>query len=551
MESVLNINDPTIWGVEAHGGVLYELSPYKPSKDLEWTIDIENNLDGSFASCAVTTNGRDIHYYEDLPKDFFTDVKLVGHGVKYDVQKLREWGFKVEADQIVWDTMVAEYVRDSTRNRYGLKDTVKDKFGIVYPDYKTLCGTGKKAVSIGTLPRPIRSNYNGMDSLSTHRTKLEQQENMSEQEIRYMNEIELPTLRVLLEMEERGVQIDSSYLRSLDVRLTSDIGSLVESIRHCVGAEINLNSHQQLKQSILAKAGIALQNTSAEELQKHDTVPLIKDILRYRQLNKLKGTYTGPLVERSEGKDTYRLHARFNQCVTHTGRLSSSDPNLQNIPTRTEEGDEIRGAFIAKEGHVLIDGDFSQIEPRIMAHFSEDENLKNIFINGEDLYDSVAEYVGCDRRTAKILWLAIAYNAGAFKIGKTANIGYNTAQEFINMLRETFPQLFYWKDKTIRQAEIDGYVETLFGRRIPLKPEWAHLAPNYKVQGSAAEVMKLAIISTREYNPVLTVHDELAWELLNIDLIPKLDKLMTQGIELSVPLKTDFGHGPNWRAAKN
>jgi DNA polymerase-1 len=543
------------WSVKAHGGVLLINPTAKPSGDV-WSVDVENNQDGTCAGIGITGDGKHISFYSTIDdKNFFVGKKLVGAGIKYDIQMLRKWGFNINVEQIYWDIALAEYVRDSTTGEYGLKELTKKKFGISYPAYKDLCGTGKKSIDIGTLPLDVVANYNGMDVLSTHKHYLEQIVGMSEEQKQYMEEIELPVMRVLTEMMELGVLIDTNYLRSLDARFGDEIKQVHADLIRRAGFDFNPNSPKQVKQFLLDKAGLRLSTTAAEELKKYQAVPAVQDLLRYRTLAKLKGTYTEGLIERAKGEEKYRLQARFNQTVTHTGRLSSSDPNLQNIPTRTPEGDAIRGGFIAANNTVLIDADYSQIEPRLMAHFSGDRRLIEIFKKDEDLYDGVTKLLGLpvtkeNRSLSKTLWLAISYNAGAFKIGKKAGITQFKAQELINKLRDRFSTLFYWKDQVISQANKEGCIRTLFGRRIPLIPEWAHLGPNYMVQGSAAEVMKLALVHTRHLGPVSTVHDEIIFESAE-DVSTEVTRLMESVVELAVPLKVDVGTGQSWKEAKS
>lgn len=558
-DSFIDPSKPATWGVAAHGATLLVDSGALPDGPV-LTIDVENNPDGSCAGIGATADGKEIHYFTPRActmwgKDIFAGRSLVGHNAKYDIQMLHSWGFNVSPDQIVWDTQIAEYVKDSTLHKYGLKHLAKTRYGVNYPDFKLLVGAGKKAVPIGTLPLAIVANYNGCDVLVTHRLYRDQIAGMSTAQIAYLESIEMPTMRVLLEMEERGVQINADYIRSLDARFTDGISGVAASIRRVAAAEINLNSHQQIRQLLLDKARLRLPSTAAEELRKHQTIPLVKDILRYRELNKLRSTYTSVLAERSNGKATYRLHARFNQTATQTGRLSSSEPNLQNIPTRTDEGDQIREGFIASANKVFIDADYSQIEPRLMAHFSQDPALMRVFTEGRDLYDSVTQAVGLpvtpeNRKLSKILWLAMSYNAGAFKIGITAGISTYKASEFLKKMQLYYSQFFYWKDKLIAQAEIDGGITTLFGRFIPLGADLAHLGPNYTVQGSAAEVMKLAIQATRHLNPVMTVHDEMVLELHDASIMPAIKSSLESLVHLSVPLVVEMGHATNWSGAK-
>lgn len=548
--------DPINWGVEKQGARLLINEPN--ITDSMWVIDIENNLDGSCAGVGLTDNGEIVRFYTadvvaKWHKDTFKNIKLVGHNIKYDVQMLRKWGFNVSADQIVWDTQLAEYVRDSTRFKFGLKPLIQEYFGVSYPDYKSITGKGKASKSIGQCDPLVLANYNGCDVLFTYRLWQKQLKELTEQQVNYLEQIELPTSRVLLEMEERGVQIDTNHIRSLDARFAEGISGVVASIRRVAAAEVNLNSPKQVAKLLLEKAGLSLKSTAAEELKKFTGVPLVKNILRYRELSKLRGTYTNVLNEKANNQETYRLHARFNQTATDTGRLSSSEPNLQNIPTRTEEGNEIRKGFIAKAGHVLIDADYSQIEPRLMAHFSQDRALMAIFLDGKDLYDSVAGHVGCDRKTAKILWLAMAYNAGAYKISQTAGITHSQAEVFLTRMKLAFPDFFYWRNKVIAQAQIDGGITTMFGAFRKLDYDFAHLGPNYTVQGSAAEIMKLALIMTRDMDPTLTCHDELLLEVVEgqkDSTSACLKDIMESVVTLSVPLVVEVGIGSNWSEAK-
>lgn len=559
------IADPSVWGVVAHGAELVIDPPYNvyyPGGNM--VIDVENDPDGSCAGIGITADGEVIHFFTagaaaSLPRDYFKSWRIVGHNVKYDVQMMRRWGFEVSPDQIVWDTQLAEYVKDSSKNRYGLKSIVKEYFGAEYPEFEDLVGVGKKQVPISTIDPLIRANYCGSDVLWTHKTLTKQLSEMTKEQVNYMEAIELPTQRVILEMEERGVRIDANYIRDLDARFGDEIGRLVDAIRARYKTEINLNSHQQIKQLVLEQTGLSLQDTTAETLEKLEHIPLIKDILRYRKLSKLRGTYTHKMIGRLDKNS--RLHARFNQTVTITGRLSSSDPNLQNIPTRTEEGDRIRRGFIAEPGFKFVCADYSQIEPRLMAHFSQDPIFIKIFQEDKSIYEAVIEILDlvkvCGgnkaeaKRIAKIMWLALAYNAGAFKLSKSAGISITQAQGFIDKMRQSLSGFFFWKDKVIKQVEIDGGVTTLFGRFIPITAEYAHLGPNYMVQGSASEVNKLGLIASRHLNPLLNVHDEIDLETQSEDVPAELSQLMSSVVSLTVPIKVTVGVGGSWADAKN
>lgn len=561
MTSSMVVDRPETWGPEAHGAVLH-IHEAVPSTPFSGTIilDVENNPDGACAGIGYTIDGHNINFLSqeacaNLSRAAFNNVSFVGHNIKYDIQKLRSWGFSVSPDQIVWDTQLAEYVKDSTRMRYGLKHLVHEQYGIEYPDFKTLTGTGKKAVPIGSLPITTVASYCGDDVLFTYRIYNDQLTALTDEQKDYLERMELPTMRVLLEMEERGVQIDTNYIRNLDARFADQLSCVDTSLRVHTEDAFNPRSTVQVRKYIVGTLGLSIKTTSAEELAQFRDVPFVGQLLRHRELSKLRSTYTQVLLEASNNEPTYRLHARFNQTSTNTGRLSSSGPNLQNIPTRTEDGAAIREGFIAPPNKILVDADYSQIEPRFMAHFSQDPKLISIFLNDRDLYDSVTEAVGlcvCDehRKLSKTLWLALAYNAGAWKIGQTAKIPTHQAQTFLDRMKKTFSQFFYWRSKLMAKAEIEGGVRTLFGRWDPLPAEYAHLSANYKIQGSAAEVMKLAIQETAKFYPVCTVHDEMIFELPDASDVPAIQSIMESVVTLSVPLCVEIGAGMNWRGAK-
>lgn len=538
-----------------------------PIREKLLVLDVENNADGSCAGIGFTFDGKDIHFYcaekaMAWNKRIFEGCELVGHNIKYDVQMLRKWGFNVSPEQIVYDTALASYVQDSTRMSHGLKQLAKSILGVERPSFKDLCGTGKKAINVGELPLSVLSNYNGCDVLDTYQLKVKQEAELTEKQRAYLNHIELPTQRVLLEMEERGVQIDTDRLHRLALEFSGEHLDLRKKI--CESLKItNPNSNKQMGDALTAlhyklpKTPKGAVSVGADALKPYHNDPIIAPIVRFNELETLLSYFLEPIAEKV--KDG-RLYGTFNQVVTDTGRLSSSGPNLQNIPTRTEDGNRVRECFIAKPGYVLVDADYSQIEPRLMAHLSQDPALLKVFRDNVDLYDFVSDSVGLpvdekSRKISKVLWLAMSYNAGAFKLSKSAGISLYDAQKFLNRMKARFEKFFYWKDKVMANAEIGGGIATLFGRRIPLDADYAHLGPNYTVQGSAAEIMKMAIIATRGLSPILTVHDELIFELSRAEDLETatdtIQTLMEQVCELSVPIKVEVGAGASWAEAKS
>jgi len=568
-ESALNeqpedILDYLTWGVKTRGATLF-INPraYFPADVKTVVIDVETDEADNFVGLGTTWSHDRVYYYTELSEYLLkslSGVNLIGHNIKSDAQWLRKWGINITPEQLVYDTMLASYVQDSTRRSHALKDLSSELFGIKRPSYKDIVGRGKQKVTLDKHPIDLVANYCGCDVLDTYKLYEYFTKVLSLEQRAYLEEIELPTMRALMLMEERGVSVNAEYLKTLDNKFTLEVKRLVERVRSISCTIENVNSDKQVGDFLVSK-GFALQKTatgknsvSNKSLEPYQGVPFIKTLTRYSELEKLLSTYTGPLLEASLGQSVYSLHASFNQAITHTGRLSSSNPNLQNIPTRTDTGALVRRAFIAPTGCILIDADYSQIEPRLFAHESQDPELLKIFREGHDLYDYVAAAIGSSRSVAKTVWLALSYNAGPFKISQTAKIPISQAYTFINKMKQKFSTAFKWKEATILKASSDKYVNTLYGRRIPIQEEG--LAPNYKIQGSAAEIMKKAIIATSEFNPVLTVHDELLFQVRQSDRFPYevVDSIrgrMENAAKLSVPLLVEVGTGSNWQDAKN
>lgn len=557
------ISDISAWGLNSRGVELFVDKFPSDAKEFA-AIDVETDEADNFVGIGVCFEPSRVYYFTKIGPDLhylLCNTKLMGHNIKSDALWLRKWQIGILAEQLVFDTMLASYVQDSTKSSHALKDLAKEILGYEYPTYKEIVGTGKNKKTLEKQEVSLVANYCGMDTLSTYRLWTYFEKTLSTDQKGYLKDLEIPTMWALMEMEERGVMVDADYLRTLDYKFNVEIQRLAEKIKLRAPSIENINSNQQVG-SFLVSKGFALPQTatgkpsvSAKALESFEGCPFIKTLRRHSELDKLIGTYTKPLLGRSNDKANYRLHANFNQAITHTGRLSSSSPNLQNIPTRTDTGNLLRGAFVASPKHIFIDADYSQIEPRLFAHFSQDTELLRIFREGHDLYDYVASAIGSSRSVAKTVWLALSYNAGAFKIAQTAHITSAQAVMFIEKMKERFKIAFKWKEQIIRESDSHKYVETLFGRRIKLKE--SSLGPNYKVQGSAAEVMKKAIIATQRFQPVLTVHDELLFELYDgagsdyQACVCEIRQRMENVIKLSIPLVVEIGIGKTWKGAKD
>ncbi|MDT7910110.1 DNA polymerase I [Thermus sp.] len=400
-------------------------------------------------------------------------------------------------------------------------------------------------------------------------------------------EVERPLSAVLAHMEATGVRLDVAYLRALSLEVAEEIARLEAEVFRLAGHPFNLNSRDQLERVLFDELGLPAigktektgkRSTSAAVLEAlREAHPIVEKILQYRELTKLKSTYIDPLPDLIHPR-TGRLHTRFNQTATATGRLSSSDPNLQNIPVRTPLGQRIRRAFIAEEGWLLVALDYSQIELRVLAHLSGDENLIRVFQEGRDIHTETASWMfgvpreAVDplmRRAAKTINFGVLYGMSAHRLSQELAIPYEEAQAFIERYFQSFPKVRAWIEKTLEEGRRRGYVETLFGRRryVPdlearvksVREAAERMAFNMPVQGTAADLMKLAMVKLFPRleevggRMLLQVHDELVLEAPKerAEAVARLAKEVMEGVyPLAVPLEVEVGIGEDWLSAK-
>jgi DNA polymerase-1 len=400
-------------------------------------------------------------------------------------------------------------------------------------------------------------------------------------------EVERPLSALLAHMEATGVRLDVAYLRALSLEVAEEIARLEAEVFRLAGHPFNLNSRDQLERVLFDELGLPAigktektgkRSTSAAVLEAlREAHPIVEKILQYRELTKLKSTYIDPLPDLIHPK-TGRLHTRFNQTATATGRLSSSDPNLQNIPVRTPLGQRIRRAFIAEEGWLLVALDYSQIELRVLAHLSGDENLIRVFQEGRDIHTETASWMfgvpreAVDplmRRAAKTINFGVLYGMSAHRLSQELAIPYEEAQAFIERYFQSFPKVRAWIEKTLEEGRRRGYVETLFGRRryVPdlearvksVREAAERMAFNMPVQGTAADLMKLAMVKLfprleeMGARMLLQVHDELVLEAPKerAEAVARLAKEVMEGVyPLAVPLEVEVGIGEDWLSAK-
>ncbi|BEH09074.1 MULTISPECIES: DNA polymerase I [Geobacter] len=515
-------------------------------------------------------------------------VRKVGQNLKYDYQVLRRHGIVMAG---VWcDTMVASYLINPVRSGHGLDSLAVEHLDHRMISYEEVAGKGKDQLNFARVPVEKASIYSCEDADAAwllHRLFLPRVVEAGMERLFF--DLEMPLVPILAEMETAGVKLDLALLAELSAGLGSHLASLEEQVMALAPEPFNLNSPKQLGEVLFEKmklpAGKKTKtktgwSTNVEELERlaeagHE---IAAAILRYRGLAKLKSTYTDALP-RLVHPVTGRVHTSYNQTVTNTGRLSSSEPNLQNIPVRTDEGRKIRRAFIAEEGHLILSADYSQIELRVLAHLSEDRVFCDAFARDEDIHTrTAAEVFGLFpemvtpemRRQAKAINFGVIYGQGAFSLAKQLGIATKVAKEFIDNYFARHPGARAFLDGCAAEAEARGYVTTLMGRRLPI-PDIASSngnirafaqrnAVNYPIQGSAADIIKAAMVRVTERmrreglagRLIMQVHDELVFEVPEGERTA-MERLVQHEMEhaapLRVPLRVDVNVGRNWSEA--
>lgn len=513
------------------------------------------------------------------------EIGKVGQNIKYDLLVLGHYGISVKG--ISFDTMIASYLLNPGKTSHGL-----DAIALEYLNYKTMTyaevtGAGKKQIGFSAVDVKTATRYSGEDADITLRLRQTLAPLLKEQNIeKLFRELEMPLMEVLADMERIGVKIDADFLKNMSAKLGTEIAQIERTIYGLAGTEFNINSPKQLAEILFVKLALTPIkktktgfSTNVDVLEELAHVhPLPAEILKYRTLAKLKSTYIDALPLMINPK-TGRLHTSLNQTVTATGRLSSSDPNLQNIPIRTELGREIRRAFIAEQGSSLLSADYSQIELRVLAHMSHDQGLIRTFQEDEDVHTRTAseifglpheEITSEMRRKAKAVNFGIIYGISAFGLAQDIGVSNSEAKRYIDDYFARYPGVREFLDRTIEEARTKGSVFTLLGRRRFI-PELAssiaavrsfgeRMAVNTPIQGTAADLIKLAMINIQKRlkreelrsKMILQVHDELVFEVPDseIDAMQKLAREEMEGVlKLVVPIKVDMGVGKNWDEA--
>ncbi len=522
------------------------------------------------------------------------DIPKVAHNAKYDYTVFERHGLRVAP--IFFDTMIAEWLTDPGSKHKGLKDLTFHRLGIEMTEISQLIGKGKAQKNFAEVPIEDAAPYGAADADMTLRLVEPLRNEIREKGLEKILEIEMPLIPVLADMEQAGVGIDRQFFRQMSQDLDARLVALEKEIHEIAGEPFNINSTQQMSDILFKKLGLpteGLRKTSSgyystavsvlESLKSADPSGIIKLIMEYRELGKLKSTYVDALPMLAN-PETGRLHTSFNQTGAITGRLASSNPNLQNIPIRSEVGQQIRRGFVARPGWQFLAADYSQVELRILAHASQDEALLEAFRQDQDIHRTTAaavyginldEVTYNQRRFAKAVNFGLIYGMGAFRLARDSELTLAEAENYIKEYFGRFPGIRRFLDSTKEKAKKQGYVETLLGRRryFPVfrgqmsgsnRQAWLRAereAINHPIQGTAADIIKIAML--RLHNALhdggyrsqmlLQVHDELLLEVPEEELAvikPLMIEIMTNAFKLDVPLKVEASVGQNWLELK-
>ncbi|MDQ2902793.1 MAG: DNA polymerase I [Chloroflexota bacterium] len=508
------------------------------------------------------------------------------HNAKFDMLLLARYGIVVRG--LAFDSLIGAYLVDPGRRGMGLKDQAFQRLGHVMTPITQLIGTGSKMITMAQVPIATAAAYAGADADMTLRLVEPIMADLRRHNLLDLyNSIELPLVPVLMQMELHGIALDADFLRGFEETLGQQIKTLEKAIYDSVGHEFNINSTKQLGEILFGelklpagkktKTGYSVSADVIESLQGRH--PMVDHLLEYRQLTKLKSTYVDGLLALMDPV-TGRVHTSFNQAVASSGRLSSSNPNLQNIPVRTEVGRQIRHAFIADPSYTLLTADYSQFELRILAHITHEPRLVEAFSQDEDIHTITAsslfaipvpEVTKDQRRLAKTVVYAVLYGQSAFGLAQITGMSNAEASAFIKRYHETFPRIKGYVDGTLNQAYQQGYVNTLFGRKRFL-PDLRTLSGNERqalereainmpIQGTNADLIKIAMIRIQhtleerrlKTRMILQVHDELVFEVPveELERVRRLVKRIMEGVaELDVPIKVEMKVGKNWYEAE-
>ncbi|GAB3054011.1 DNA polymerase I [Acinetobacter apis] len=572
-----------------------------------FAIDTETtHLDFRFASMvgfSIAFDAKDAYYipfthdYEGAPAQLDRDrilkqiqpfienpeVKKIGHHLKYDAHIFANHGIHLQG--WYFDTMLASYVLNATATRHGMDDVARLYLSHLSTTFEQIAGKGAKQKTFNQIELETAGHYAAEDAHVTYRLYEVLNEKLQAEPLLLdvLHRIEMPVAAVLTQMEEIGIQLNPEFLGQLSEEFAQAMHGLESQAMEIVGEQFNIASPKQVGDILFDKLAIkggkktasGQYSTSESVLEKLEH-PIAEIILEHRGLAKLRSTYTDRLVEQAN-PETFRVQTSYHQAITTTGRLSSSDPNLQNIPIRNTIGRQIRKAFIAPEGRSILAADYSQIELRLMAHFSQDEALIDAFQNGQDIHRRTASEVlriplddvtSDQRRQAKAVNFGLLYGMSEFGLVRQLGFTRDESRDYIKQYFNRYPGIYEYMQSTRQVAVQQGFVETVSGRRLytpdinarnmMVRKAAERAAINAPLQGSAADIIKLAMIEVDRQLPkdsirlLLQVHDELVFEVDHDaieSLSPQIAEIMSSVLTLAVPLEVDIGVGKNWDEA--
>lgn len=512
-------------------------------------------------------------------------IGKIGHHLKYDAHVFKNHGIQLKG--WLFDSMLASYVLNPSATRHGMDDVARVYLSHLTTTFEDVAGKGVKQLTFNQVPLEQAAPYACEDAHVTYRLyevfsrKLKEQPALES----LLHRLELPVAQILTEMENCGIKLDTTFLAKLGDEFSIQIDLLEQQVIEMAGQPFNVSSPKQLGEILFDKIGIAGgkktasgQYATGEAVLEKIDHPIAATVLEHRGLCKLKSTYTDRLIAQADTA-TGRVHTSYHQAVTATGRLSSTDPNLQNIPIRGQTGRQLRRAFVAPEGRMLLAADYSQIELRLMAHFSQDEALLRAFQQGQDIHQATAaevlgialdEVTADQRRQAKTINFGLLYGMSSFGLSKQLKLSRQESQSYINQYFTRYPGVYEYMQRTRTLASQQGFVETLMGRRLytpdvnarngMVRQAAERAAINAPLQGSAADIIKQAMIAVDQILPkgqamlLLQVHDELVFEVdadIADTLAPQLSQVMQDVVQIDVPLLVEIGKGRNWEDAHN
>lgn len=562
------------WGPEKYG-IRRVINEMPDCTIREASVDFEYD-DDVFVGVGLYAGGSAVYYFTQLSSELvklLTSIRVFGHYFKSDVRQARKWGVHIPMENVCADTFIESYVKDAAAESHGLKFLCKEHLDIEWPEFGELVPKqGNKKGKFSDLPLDVQSSYNGMDCIGTYKLRMFHQNYLSAYEKLYTMTYELPLMRLLFEMECKGVKIDVPYLEPLARELEAEVIMRRQKVYDAFGFEFNPNSAPQKVQS-LNLVGIKVKGSNKKfDLDPHKLKPPVAALMEYTKVQKISSTYSTKLAKLALLDPSHRIHGEFNQ-DTNTGRLSSKGPNLQNIPARGELGKKIRKAFVVEDGHVWLSADYSQIDLRCLAHESNEPTWVRAFTtDGGDPHQATADAANkfsarkVERQTAKTVNFAESYGSGPSNIAYELQCSLKEAKEFQEAIRNGLSTFVGWRNNNHRAAARNRGVSTLFGRWIALpgiravdfgiRGYFERRADCIKGQASAGEIVKAAMLQVRKelgLIPTSQVHDELNFELKKNEAKEagrEIKRIMETVVKLRVPLEAKVAIGPNWAEAK-